>query len=332
MVILDGRPMLAARLLDGSIRVVHLAEGNAWLDRGTIRPTITLTRHELLVHSGRATLWAAGDVGAGEVYQLAERWQGPTPLKTEPALGPGLDRALASAFGRLRMLYVGGNGQLTEQSFNAEGVADGAPTQAKVQALPPDPRIAQFVQLGVMVLLMFVMLSTLRRRGSIQEAMRRADKLPLAPILLRILAGAIDAIPLILVPAYVVITSPTMDSAQLQERMNDPIIQAWEGGAAVFYLAYTALAEALFARTLGKAIFGLRVANLDGSRVTARAAVVRNILRIVDLTLALFPLVMVFFSPLRQRLGDVAAGTLVVRSGVIIPPAEGSGPTDSNDD
>ena len=93
-----------------------------------------------------------------------------------------------------------------------------------------------------------------------------------------------------------------------------------------------ALAEALFARTLGKAIFGLRVANLDGSRVTARAAVVRNILRIVDLTLALFPLVMVFFSPLRQRLGDVAAGTLVVRSGVIIPPAEGSRPTDSNDD
>jgi uncharacterized RDD family membrane protein YckC len=310
----------------------HLAEGNAWIDRGTIRPTITTTRHELLVHSGRASLWAAGDVGAGEVYQLTDRWQGPTPLKTEPPLGPGLDRALASAFGRLRMLYVGGNGQLTEQSFNAEGVAEGTPTQAKVQALPPDPRIAQFVQLGVMVLLMFVMLSTLRRRGSIQEAMRRADKLPLAPILLRFLAGIIDALPLILVPAYVVITSPTMDSTQVQERMNDPIIQAWEGGAAVFYLAYTALAEALFARTLGKAIFGLRVANLDGTRVTARAAVVRNVLRIVDLTLALFPLVMVFFLPLRQRLGDVAAGTLVVRSGVIIPPADSARADDQKDD
>jgi uncharacterized RDD family membrane protein YckC len=320
MTVLDGRPLLAGRLHDGSIRVVQLADGHAWLDRGTVRPTIATTRHELLAHGGRATLWAVGDVGAGEVYQLADRWQGPTPLKTEPPLGPGLDRALASAFGRMRMLYVGGNGQLTEQSFNAEGVADGQPTQAKVQALPPDPRIAQFVQLGVMVLLMFVMLSTLRRRGSIQEAMRRADKMPLAPIVLRFLAGVIDALPLIVVPAYVVITSPAMDSTQLQERMNEPVIQMWEGGAAALYLVYTALAEALFARTLGKAIVGLRVANLDGSRVTPRAAVVRNILRIVDLTLALFPLMMIFFSPLRQRLGDVAAGTLVLRSGVAVPP------------
>ena len=79
-------------------------------------------------------------------------------------------------------------------------------------------------------------------------------------------------------------------------------------------------------------IFGLRVANLDGSRVTPRAAVVRNVLRIVDLTLALFPLVMVFFSPLRQRLGDVAAGTLVVRSGVTIPPPPARGATDESAD
>ena len=68
--------------------------------------------------------------------------------------------------------------------------------------------------------------------------------------------------------------------------------------------------------------FGLRVVNLDGSRVRPRAAMLRNILRVVDLTLALFPLVMIFLSPLRQRIGDVAAGTLVVRAGVVIPPAQ----------
>jgi uncharacterized RDD family membrane protein YckC len=330
MTVLDGRPLLAGRMLDGSIHTVQLADGNVWLDRGVIKPAFNVRRHELFVHRGRAMLWLAAEVSAGDVYQLADRWQGPTALRTQPPLGPGYDRAIAVAFGRLRLLYVGGDGLLTEQSFNADGMAEGPPTQAKVQSQPPDPRITQFVQLGVMLLLMFVMLSTLRRRGSIQDAMRRAHKLPLAPLVIRFLAGVVDALPLIAVPAFIVFSAPAMDSAQLQDRMNDPAVQAWEGAAALFYLAYTALSEALFGRTLGKLLFGLRVVNLDGSRVRPRAALLRNVLRIVDLTLALFPLVMVFLSPLRQRIGDVAAGTLVVRAGVIVPPPASS--SDATDD
>ncbi len=318
MAVIDGKPLIAAFVPDGSLRTVQLADGNAWLDRGTIRPPVKLSRFELVPSRGRATLWTVGETGAGFIYELTSAWQGPVELRAQDPLGPATDRAVAEAFGRLRLLYAGGDGILFEQTFNADGVAEREPTQGQVEAPPPDPRIAQFVQLGVMVLLMFVMLSTLRRRGSIQEAMRKADRLPLAPLIPRFLAGMIDALPLVVVPAFVFFTSPSLEDATL--RMDDPIIQAWLGGAGLIYLAYTAVAEMLFSRTLGKYLFRMRIANLDGSRPTARAALLRNVMRLVDLTLALFPLVMVFLSPLRQRIGDVAAGTLVVRADVVTPP------------
>jgi hypothetical protein len=41
---------------------------------------------------------------------------------------------------------------------------------------------------------------------------------------------------------------------------------------------------------------------------------------------------MVFLSPLRQRIGDVAAGTLVVRAGVVIPPPSDSPDAPAEDD
>lgn len=314
-----GYPVLASPMADGSIRTVQLADGNAWLDRGTIRPPVDLRQFNLLRYRGHTTLWAAGETGGGVLYELdGGAWNGPIELQTDAPLAHGTDRSLAAAFGRLRLLYAGGDHKLNEQTFTPDGATDGPPTEGQVQAAAPDPRVAQFIQLGVMVLLMFVMLSTLRRRGSIQEAMRKADKRALAPLLPRFLAGMIDALPLIAVPVVLALTSPTLDDAQL--RMNEPVVQAWEIGSALVYLVYTASTEMLFGRTLGKWVFSLRVANLDGSRATRRALLLRNVLRLVDLTLALFPLIMIFLSPLRQRIGDVAAGTVVVRSNVVVPP------------
>ena len=53
---------------------------------------------------------------------------------------------------------------------------------------------------------------------------------------------------------------------------------------------------------------------LDGQRPGPGPLLTRNLLRIIDLLIAFFPLVLVLYSPLRQRAGDVAAGTLVVLS------------------
>jgi uncharacterized RDD family membrane protein YckC len=65
-------------------------------------------------------------------------------------------------------------------------------------------------------------------------------------------------------------------------------------------------------RTPGKISMGLRVIRTDGSAPDLPALLVRNLLRIID-TVGGIGLVVMFFHPQARRLGDIAAGTLVVR-------------------
>jgi len=73
--------------------------------------------------------------------------------------------------------------------------------------------------------------------------------------------------------------------------------------------------EALWGgRTPGKRLAGIRVVRADGGPVGLTEALVRNALRAVELPLAYAPAILaVALSPRRQRLGDLVAGTLVVR-------------------
>lgn len=79
-------------------------------------------------------------------------------------------------------------------------------------------------------------------------------------------------------------------------------------------VGYFLLFEALFAATPGKALAGLRVVALDGTRPSPRAIIVRNVLRPIDAWPAFYIAGAVFarFSRQPQRLGDAAARTLVV--------------------
>lgn len=80
-------------------------------------------------------------------------------------------------------------------------------------------------------------------------------------------------------------------------------------------LAYFVLLEGLLGATLGKLAVGICVRAEDGQRCGLQAALVRNVLRVVDV-LPLFYLVgavLVWKSETRQRLGDRVAKTVVVR-------------------
>lgn len=68
-------------------------------------------------------------------------------------------------------------------------------------------------------------------------------------------------------------------------------------------------------QTPGKRMNGLRVLRADGGPVELRTSAVRNILRIVDgiATGFIAGTLSVLISPKNQRLGDLAAGTVVVR-------------------
>jgi len=80
-------------------------------------------------------------------------------------------------------------------------------------------------------------------------------------------------------------------------------------------LGYFIVLEALFGLTLGKLVTNLRVVREeDGAPIGWRAATIRNLMRLVDgLVLYLVGFVAICVSRRRQRLGDMAAHTLVVR-------------------
>lgn len=82
----------------------------------------------------------------------------------------------------------------------------------------------------------------------------------------------------------------------------------------VIYLGYFTAFEATFGATPGKAMCRLRVVSADGGRLTVRAVLVRNVLRIVDALPVLYLLGggSVILTPRSQRIGDLAAGTTVV--------------------
>jgi uncharacterized RDD family membrane protein YckC len=82
--------------------------------------------------------------------------------------------------------------------------------------------------------------------------------------------------------------------------------------AAVYYVVL----EGLLGRTVGKLATGIRVVNeATGYPPGIGKAIVRTVLRIIDgLFVYLVGFVIVLGSSRRRRLGDMAAGTLVVRA------------------
>lgn len=90
----------------------------------------------------------------------------------------------------------------------------------------------------------------------------------------------------------------------------------------IMALLYFLAQEALFSTTVGKFFFGLYVVNMRGQRLTFKAALLRNILRLID-TFPIFYMVGFvsgILSPTFQRVGDRIAHTTVVPM-VLVPHA-----------
>ena len=101
------------------------------------------------------------------------------------------------------------------------------------------------------------------------------------------------------------------------------------GGAAQYVLTflvtfgYSAVTELLLGgQTIGKKVLRIRVVDERGMKLTPSQVVIRNLLRVADM----FPIyyavggMFALFSRRCQRLGDLAAGTVVVRSLKASPP------------
>jgi len=91
-----------------------------------------------------------------------------------------------------------------------------------------------------------------------------------------------------------------------------PAVLAMGATLLVGFLYYV-LGEAIAGSTLGKSITGIQVREKTGARCGMKRSLIRNLLRIVDaIGVYLVGFLIAIFSKTRQRLGDHAAGTVVV--------------------
>jgi uncharacterized RDD family membrane protein YckC len=96
----------------------------------------------------------------------------------------------------------------------------------------------------------------------------------------------------------------------------------FDGQLILFLVAYflvvfgypTILETATRGRTVGKMVARTRVVRTDGSPVTFAPVLVRNLVRIIDVLPALYAVgaLTILITRRQQRLGDLAAGTIVV--------------------
>jgi len=134
----------------------------------------------------------------------------------------------------------------------------------------------------------------------------------------RIVAALLDIIPLVVL--FMVMAAAFGDLGKTADEGDGATFRfSLNGLPFVLYLflslAYFMVFEGLAARTPGKFIMGLKVVKLDGGRYDWKAVLVRNILRIVVPVFYIVGLVTIAVTEKNQRIGDLAAGTLVVRAG-----------------
>jgi uncharacterized RDD family membrane protein YckC len=92
---------------------------------------------------------------------------------------------------------------------------------------------------------------------------------------------------------------------------------------ALLWVTYYAVLEGLFGASVGKALAGLRVTDLQSRRIGWQAVIVRNLARLIDVLPFTYVLggVLTLATRRHQRLGDLLAGTVVVPVAAVTGPA-----------
>ena len=134
----------------------------------------------------------------------------------------------------------------------------------------------------------------------------------------RLIAGLIDGI--LMIVLFTVMALAFAGTEQAGNNQQTVRIGLWNEQF-LFYLAivygYYVVLEMLFGGTVGKLMLGLRVIKVSGAPYGLGAALLRNLLRFVDsfpFGLYVVGLVFIAATEKKQRLGDIVAGTAVVKA------------------
>jgi uncharacterized RDD family membrane protein YckC len=320
-------PVLAWRNSEGRISVSSLTAQNEWTKPVMVKGPAELDNFKLLTIDERPVLWLAGALPTSRpttrpsgdeagVVLVGDDFTKRLPLEIPATLPSNVgSQTLVDAFGNLRWIAYAGDQQV-EQDYSLQSFPDSFPPATKMSVVAnPKPAAIPLMPwiLGDAVLVAVAAIAAARQRqlavlvGLDAAAAKKMEKPQLAPLGVRFVAGLVDLAPILAVIAIIHPANPSNPLASVDAKSLQSLTEL----AMLSYLLHTLVAEVICAQSLGKMAFGLKVVGPDGGTPTRLALVIRNLLRVVDVPLAL-PLMMVLISPLRQRVGDMVAGTVVV--------------------
>lgn len=303
------QPSVAVALDDDQIHIQRLTRERQWKDLGRIATDAGATEFDWVAGMPRPTLWVAGPAGPGRLLVKEDRGWRSIDLEASDPIAAGEQRAISMALDRIRLLYTY-HGKVFEQRYEPGGARLGEATELALSAPTDDMIYYRWINLAAMVALVLAMFGSVRRRRGMsdEQVMRAAGTL--APVGARVAAAAIDALPAMAGMFIVGRRDEWLEMSMPTDTTLAELLPLWIGLAV--YILHTMLSEMIWGRSLGKKIFGLRVVLMDGARAGWVPILLRNLLRLAELPIAPVVFIMMLYSPLRQRAGDIAAATIVI--------------------
>jgi uncharacterized RDD family membrane protein YckC len=318
MTVVKGSPVVAWLGDDRAIHVIRWTSDHVWSDAIDVQPVPNLVDFKLLTIRGKAALWMLGNSAASPAStqpaafsagslcfgdRLSQRIVLQTLGATPPANVP---ETFTLGLGWLRLLAES-DGKTFQQTYDFDAKPL-SPMPAVADAKPEKIEIAPWaIGAGIIIVIAAVAAFMQRRNGVEDVPVAEDGQMRLASFGVRLAAGVIDLMPF-LVALYVIQPFMSKEGGAMVDKTS---LEHLAELATITYVLHTLIAELICGQSLGKMMFNLRVVGPDGKSPRPTAIIVRNILRILDVNL-IFPLLLVVFSPKRQRFGDFAAGTVVV--------------------
>ena len=231
---------------------------------------------------------------------------------TLSAIDRGGPSALTTLGDRLALITADKDGQLSLTRISLRGTSDDQP----VLLAPEPPSIGQIADLLVFVVVLALVtpvLILMWKRDPAAQPVQLPRGLRIGDLFARALAAMIDLFPCLYLATVICDVSfeamTTFWPGTGKSGGWQPMIP---GAIAIgLYIGHTFLSELFTARTVGKAMLGLRVTGLKGEPPDIWQVLARNLFKVLDL-IAMPLLIFAIISPSRQRLGDVVGRTVVV--------------------
>jgi uncharacterized RDD family membrane protein YckC len=314
MAVVNDLPVLAWLGSGRKIEISRMNAGGTWKSPVEVAPPAGSQDFKLLSAEGHAVLWTSAPSNAppnamgGQLHE-EDDFSRVITLPLTPPLPPAGQLQTFALFKERWRWIDNPDKEFYEQDYEMDGkvapdYVPGSPDDQTEEKIPLAPYVGGAAV--VVVIAAIAAISQRRTRGIPPPVPKDLILDRVAPLGVRSAAAIIDLIPTL--ATLWAFPHSFYEKPTQQDIINFEAV-ALVGLAA--YVAHTLVSELICQQSVGKMVFGLRVAGSFGGKPSIMGIIVRNLLRPADL----FPLVSftaIILSPRWQRVGDLIGRTIVI--------------------